>query len=56
MEKRTAEEIKIDKVVSELVEVAVKNELTLVDLDKAYYKLRDYYNKNAVLKTEETSK
>ena len=56
MEKRTAEEIKVDKVVNELVDVAVKNELTLVELDQAYYKLRDYYNKNAVLKTEETSK
>lgn len=56
MEKRTAEEIKVDKVVNELVDVAVKNELTLVELDQAYYKLRDYYNKNAVLKTEDTSK
>lgn len=56
MEKRTSEDIKIDKVVKELVDVAIKNELTLVDLDKAYYKLREYYNKNAVLKTEEKDK
>lgn len=52
MEKRTSEDIKVDKVVNELVDVAIKNELTLVDLDKAYYKLREYYNKNAVLKME----
>lgn len=43
---------KLEKVAEELIKVAEENEITLTEFDQATYKVRQYYNENAVLKSK----
>lgn len=43
---------KIEKVAKELIKVAEENEITLTEFDEATYKVRQYYNENAILKAK----
>ena len=43
---------KIEKVAKELIKVAEENEITLIEFDEATYKVRQYYNENAILKAK----
>ncbi len=53
MEKRREiDQDKAQKIASELIEVATNNQATLIEFDDAVYKVRQYYNENAVLKTD----
>lgn len=53
MEKRREiDQDKAQKIASELVKVAANNQATLIEFDDAVYKVRQYYNENAVLKTD----
>lgn len=48
---REIDEAKIDKIAKDLIKVAEENEITLTEFDQASYKVRQYYNENAVLKS-----
>lgn len=53
MEKRREiDQDKAQKIASELIEVATNNQATLIEFDDAVYKVRQYYNENAVLKAD----
>lgn len=53
MEKRREiDQNKAQKIASELIEVATNNQATLIEFDDAVYKVRQYYNENAVLKAD----
>lgn len=40
------------EVIDEFVDLAVKHELTMADIDKISYRLREYFLNNATLKEE----
>ena len=42
---------KLEKIAKELIKVAEENEITLTEFDQATYRVRQYYNENAVLKS-----
>lgn len=53
MEKRREiDQEKAQKIAIELIEVATNNQATLIEFDDAVYKVRQYYNENAVLKAD----
>lgn len=53
MEKRREiDQEKALKIASELIEVAANNQATLIEFDDAVYKVRQYYNENAVLRAD----
>lgn len=41
---------KINIVADKIIETAAENELTMLELDQAVYKVRQYFSENAVLK------
>lgn len=52
MEKRKElDNEKIEKATEALIKVAEENELTFTEFDEATYKVRQYYNENAILKS-----
>ena len=50
MENKQIDQEKIDQISKALIEVAENNEATLQEFEDASYKVRQYYNANAVLK------
>lgn len=51
MEKRELNNERIERAKLELINIAEKNELTMQEFDEAAYKVRQFYNENAILKT-----
>lgn len=41
---------KIEMVASDIIKSAAENELTMLELDQAVYKVRQYFSENAILK------
>lgn len=40
------------EIIDEFLDLAVKHELTMADIDQISYKLREYFLRNAILKEE----
>lgn len=40
------------EIMDEFLNLAIKHELTMADIDKISYKLREYFLRNAILKEE----
>nr|DAM67765.1 MAG TPA: hypothetical protein [Caudoviricetes sp.] len=47
---RQLDQEKINVVADEIIKTAAENELTMLELDQAVYKVRQYFSENAVLK------
>ena len=47
---RQLDQEKINVVADEIIRTAAENELTMLELDQAVYKVRQYFSENAILK------
>lgn len=47
---RQLDQEKINAVADKIIQAAAENELTMLELDQAVYKVRQYFSENAVLK------
>ncbi len=47
---RQLDQEKINAVADKIIQAAAENELTMLELDQAVYKVRQYFSENATLK------